>query len=75
MTTLRDLRKEIDLGFRVFQVLVPGVLFTPCLLSPLNNFLIPYLRESLLLVLFGQGTLNLASSTSELDSKFHALAS
>ena len=23
----------------VFQVLVPGVLFTPCLLSPLNNFL------------------------------------
>eukprot|EP00913_Durusdinium_trenchii_P035635 g33347.t1 len=47
--------KEIDLGFRVFQVLVPGVLFTPCLLSPLNNFLIPYFRESALLVLFGQG--------------------
>ncbi|CAK9073992.1 unnamed protein product, partial [Durusdinium trenchii] len=39
----------------VFQVLVPGVLFTPCLLSPLNNFLIPYFRESALLVLFGQG--------------------
>eukprot|EP00435_Cladocopium_sp_Y103_P036526 s2631_g9.t1 len=58
VTTLRDLRmlgKEIDLGFRVFQVLVPGVLFTPCLLSPLNNFLIPYFRESALLVLFGQG--------------------
>ncbi|CAE7547410.1 ttn-1, partial [Symbiodinium sp. KB8] len=55
VTTLRDLRKEIDFGFRVFQVLVPGVLFTPCLLSPLNNFLIPYFRESALLLLFGQG--------------------
>ena len=30
-------KKRGDSG--VFQVLVPGVLFTPCLLSPLNNFL------------------------------------
>jgi len=54
VSTLRDLRREIDLGFKVFQLLVPGVLFTPCLLSPLNNFIIPYFRESALLVLFGR---------------------
>eukprot|EP00929_Paragymnodinium_shiwhaense_P057298 TRINITY_DN2867_c0_g1_i1.p1 TRINITY_DN2867_c0_g1~~TRINITY_DN2867_c0_g1_i1.p1 ORF type:complete len:1535 (+),score=370.61 TRINITY_DN2867_c0_g1_i1:90-4694(+) len=49
VNSLRDLRREIDLGFRIFQLLVPGVLFTPCLLCPLNNFIIPYFREGVLL--------------------------
>lgn len=55
VNTLRALRLEIDFGFRVFQLLVPGVLFTPCLLGPLNNFIVPYIRESSLLLLFGRG--------------------
>jgi len=49
--TLRDLMQEIDFGYRVVQLLVPGVLFTPCLVCPLQNFLVPYLHGSLLLLL------------------------
>eukprot|EP00930_Biecheleria_cincta_P022580 TRINITY_DN16484_c0_g1_i2.p1 TRINITY_DN16484_c0_g1~~TRINITY_DN16484_c0_g1_i2.p1 ORF type:complete len:1059 (-),score=144.64 TRINITY_DN16484_c0_g1_i2:9-3158(-) len=51
VSSLRNLRLEIDFGFKVFQLLVPGLMFTPSLVNPLNMFLIPYFRDTAMLAM------------------------
>jgi len=54
VSSLRNLRHEIDLGYCIFQLLVPGMAVGPCFAMPMANFFLPYLYKNALLVLLGR---------------------